>query len=95
MVLAIGCGASGAAVTPAMVDAAKKRSPDATEATLERGRAAFVKKCKECHTLPDPKSQTAEAWPKLVEKMGKMADLDEAARQDVLSYLLAVRDTAK
>lgn len=94
LLCAMGCGATSSSITPAMLDAAKRRSPGASEASLERGRAAFAKKCKECHTLPDPASKTADEWPGLVEKMGKMAELDAPARQDVLSYVLAVRDTS-
>lgn len=90
LLLPPGCG--GGAVTPALVQAAQKRWPDASEQSLGRGRDLFVGKCKTCHALPAPKDHTAEEWPKLVEKMGKLAELDAAGREAVLRYVIAARD---
>lgn len=84
------CG--GAGVTPAMVSAAKKRWPDASAESLERGRALFADKCKVCHALPAPKEHSADEWPKIMDKMGKLAELDPAGREAVLRYVIAARD---
>lgn len=84
------CG--GAGVTPAMVSAAQKRWPDASEESLERGRALFTSKCKDCHALPSPKDHSAEEWPKYLEKMSKLAGLDAAGKESVLRYVISARD---
>ncbi|MGH8719445.1 MAG: hypothetical protein ACREV0_10975 [Burkholderiales bacterium] len=36
----------------------------------QEGRA-FSQACSQCHTLPDPKSHTAQEWPEVVERMKK------------------------
>lgn len=91
------CGAAFVApeVSPELVQIGQKRGPDATSATLERGRATFVASCGKggfCHGLRSPKSRTEAQWPPIVERMAKKAGLGEAERQDVLRFILAVRD---
>jgi len=85
------CGAGTQTVTPAMVEAARAVTPDASAESLERGRVAFSKKCHDCHPQPDPKSKTPEQWSKILEKMGKLAGLDSRTKQDVLGYVIGAR----
>jgi len=85
----VGCGGG---VTPGMVAAAQKRWPDSSEASLEEGRSLFTKKCKACHSLPNPKDHTPEEWTKVLPKMGKLAELDAAGRERVLRYVIAARE---
>lgn len=86
----VGCG--GGAVTPAMLSAAQKRWPDATQQSLEAGRGLFTEKCHECHAQPNPKDHTAQEWPKLLDKMAKLAKLSDDGKESVLRYVLAARD---
>ena len=90
MVLLVAC--AGSSVIPAMVTVAQKRWPDASREGLERGQAIFASKCKDCHALPSPKAHTAEAWPAIVGKMGKLAGLDAASAESVLRYVTAARE---
>lgn len=85
------CGGA-TAVSPAMLDAAKKRWPDASVESLERGRATFSKRCRECHRLPQPASHTSQEWTKILGKMSKLAKLDPEQKDDVLRYLVAARE---
>ncbi|GMV15215.1 MAG: hypothetical protein HS104_07760 [Polyangiaceae bacterium] len=89
-VLLSGCG--GGAVTPAMLTAAQKRWPDASEQSLGHGRDLFAQKCKTCHALPAPKDHSAEEWQKLMVKMGKLAELDASGREAVLRFVIAARE---
>jgi hypothetical protein len=42
--------------------------------------------------LPSPQAHTAEAWPAIVGKMGKLAGLDAASAESVLRYVTAARE---
>ena len=92
MLVVVGCGSASANVTPAMVTAAQKRSPDATADSLEHGRSVFGKRCHACHALPKPKAKSSEEWPKVLDRMAKLAKLSDAEKKDVLDYVLAARD---
>lgn len=56
---------------------------------LQHGRSLFVSRCIECHTLPDPHRYPREAWPLLVDKMSKRADLKPAERDAIVAYVEA------
>jgi cytochrome c5 len=86
-----GCGASGV-VTGAMVQAAQKRSPAATRESLERGRTSFRKKCVQCHRLPSPAAKSADEWPRILNKMARLAHLSDDEKRDVTDYILAAHD---
>jgi cytochrome c5 len=93
VVFGCGGGASGPpAVTPAMVSRSKQSWPEASQDALDKGRSTFMSKCKQCHALPKPTAKTAEEWPAQVEKMGKLAKLNQEQKDQVLHYLLAARD---
>jgi hypothetical protein len=91
------CGAAFVAppVTPQLVDVARSKWTDATPASLQRGHDTFVAGCGKggfCHQLKSPQAFPAEKWPRIVERMGKKARLDAAQQQDVLRFVLAVRE---
>jgi mono/diheme cytochrome c family protein len=76
-------------VTPAVVRAGAAQHHN--ERTLREGRALFVSRCIECHTLPAVQKYTAAAWPHLVDKMAKRADLKPTERDAIVAYVLAAR----
>jgi mono/diheme cytochrome c family protein len=59
--------------------------------TLREGRALFVSRCIECHTLPVVSRYRAAVWPTLVDKMSGRANLKPAERESLVAYLLAAR----
>ena len=60
-------------------------------AMLREGRALFVHRCIECHTLPAFWHYSLEDWPDIVNSMSHRANLKPAEREAVLAYILAVR----
>jgi len=60
-------------------------------AMLREGRALFVHRCIECHTLPPFWHYRAEDWPKIVDSMSRRANLKPSERDAVIAYILAVR----
>jgi mono/diheme cytochrome c family protein len=94
LALASGCGfpKSGPApqpVTPATVEAARTRWPDASEAQLAAGRELFLAKCNSCHSYPDLHAVTDDKWPETVKRMGEKAKLDAAQTESVLRFVLS------
>ena len=65
------------------------------EQTLREGRALFVSRCIECHTLPVVSRYDPVAWPWLVDDMAGRASLKPAERDALVAYLLAVRVQTK
>jgi hypothetical protein len=59
--------------------------------TLRKGRALFVLRCIECHTLPAVAQHSAAQWPGLIDEMADRANLKPAERKAVLAYILAAR----
>lgn len=60
-------------------------------ATLREGRALFVSRCIECHTLPAVSRHSLQEWPKLVDKMSRRANLKPHERDAIVAYLWAAR----
>jgi len=60
-------------------------------ATLREGRALFVSRCIECHTLPAVAQHSTAQWPGLIDEMADRANLKPAERETVLAYILAAR----
>lgn len=54
-----------------MVTHAQAKWPDATHEALEQGLQLFTTKCNTCHALPDVRSESADEWPKIIEKWVK------------------------
>src|ERR1700731_453896 len=61
-------------------------------ATLSEGRALFVSRCIECHTLPTVGKHTAAEWPALIDGMAGRANLKPEQRGAGLAYILAARE---
>ena len=76
-------------VTPELAQTRKGQHGDI--AMLSEGRALFVHRCIECHTLPAVSSHSAQQWPRLIDEMAGRASLKPAEREAVLAYILAVR----
>jgi len=60
-------------------------------AILREGRALFVHRCIECHTLPAFWRYSVEDWPDIVNSMSHRANLKPAEREAIVAYILAVR----
>jgi hypothetical protein len=86
-------GTIPAVITPALVEQARVRWPDATEASLAEGRELFVTHCQKCHDLPDRHAVDEQRWPKILDKMAKKAKLDDRQHELVLRFILAERGT--
>jgi hypothetical protein len=78
-------------VTAADADAAKARFPDASEGSLNAGRALFASRCNGCHHYPDVSKIEDARWPEILSRMGKKASLDDAQTRAVLSFILVAR----
>ena len=76
-------------VTPELVRAGSGQYPNI--AMLREGRALFVHRCIECHTLPAFWRYSTEDWPKIVDSMSHRANLKPSERDAVVAYILAVR----
>ena len=77
------------AVTSQM--AAAKRGEHVKLATLHEGRALFVGRCIECHTLPAIWRYSADDWPEIVDRMAHRSSLKPAERDAIVAYIRAVR----
>jgi mono/diheme cytochrome c family protein len=87
-----GCGTTS--ITPPLVTPELTRGrigQRADIATLREGRALFVSRCIECHTLPPISSHSAVEWPRLVGEMAGRANLKPTERNALLAYILTVR----
>lgn len=86
LILSTACG--GGAITPQMVAQAQKHDPQATEASMQRGKVVLETKCNSCHKTPGPTDEPQAEWPEYVEKMGKLAKLTDDQQQDLLHYVM-------
>lgn len=94
---ALACGAAFIApdVTPQLVEIAQGQQAGITQDDLQRGHDTFVASCGRggfCHKLPTPKSRSAERWPGILDQMAVKANLHAGQKQDVLRFILAVRE---
>jgi hypothetical protein len=86
-------------VTPQMVTAISRNGTHVDPSTslrtsvaeLREGRALFVHRCIECHTLPALWRYTPNDWAQIVNSMSHRASLKPAERGAVIAYILAVR----
>lgn len=76
-------------VTPELAQTGKGQHGDI--AMLREGRALFVHRCIECHTLPAFWRYSVEDWPDIVNSMSHRANLKPAEREAIVAYILAVR----
>ncbi len=68
---------------------ARARADRASAEQLSGGRALFVSRCLECHTLPAVTKYTREEWPRLVAEMSARANLNGTEQRSVIAYLRA------
>jgi mono/diheme cytochrome c family protein len=87
--LLAGCESAGYAPPPVTAQMATTGPRPVNFATLQRGRAIFVSRCIECHTLPPVSSHSASAWPRLVDEMAERASLKPAEGNALVAYLQA------
>jgi hypothetical protein len=80
-------------VTSQMAVLGKNQSVDL--AMLQTGRALFVSRCIECHTLPVVSRYDAVAWPWLVNDMSARSGLKPTEREALVAYILAARAQTK
>jgi hypothetical protein len=86
------CGTTSFAPPPVTPELARTgKGKHGGIAMLREGRALFVHRCIECHTLPAVSSHSAQQWPRLIDEMAGRASLKPAEREAVLAYILAVR----
>jgi mono/diheme cytochrome c family protein len=80
-------------VSPSLVTTA--RADGASAQKLVSGRAIFVSRCLECHTLPPVARYSPDQWPHLVARMADRADLTPDEQGSLTMYLRAASISAK
>lgn len=76
----------------ATLEVARSRFPEATEASLERGRELFADRCDGCHAIPDLAPIPAEKWSAITVRMGDKAGMKAEDTELVRQFILAVRE---
>ena len=92
MVGLLACASNVPRPTAAFVKQAQVRWPEATLASLQAGRALYIKGCARCHTLYRPWAVPAAEWPETVLEMAKRAKLDPQQAERVVRYLIVTSD---
>jgi hypothetical protein len=86
-----GCGTTFAP-PPVTTELERAGSGQHTEIGMLRdGRALFVSRCIECHTLPPFWHYRSEDWPHIVDAMAERAKLKRAERDAIVAYILTLR----
>jgi hypothetical protein len=80
-------------VSPALI--ANSGDDHADRQTLSRGRAIFVSRCLECHTLPSVTKHSPDEWPHLVSRMSSRANLCASDQAAIVAYLRAASLTRR
>jgi cytochrome c5 len=91
--IAAACGGAIPHATPAQVERARTRWPDASAAALERGRELYVARCSGCHSLVEPSKHHAAFWTARVSEMAPRAKLTPEEVHLVTHYLVTVSET--
>jgi mono/diheme cytochrome c family protein len=86
----LGCAPGLPQPEPADARAAQTAFPGTTEADLERGRTAYVRRCAACHRLHRPGELPAARWPTMVDKMTARAKLSRTDAADITRYLVVM-----
>ena len=96
LALPFGCATLLPEPTAQDVPSATRLWPGVKLADLQMGKSLYVAHCAECHSLHAPGELTDEKWPKVMEKMGHKAKIDEKTQDTILAYLEAFdRDAPK
>jgi len=87
----VGCELPNYAPPPVTAGMAKASRRHVDLATLDEGRALFVHRCIECHTLPAFWHYRTEDWPPILDEMAHRSRLKRSEREAILAYILAAR----
>lgn len=63
-------------------------------AEVAQGRELFTQRCGGCHNHPDVTGHQPAEWGRIVERMGRKADLSKAEAASVLSFIVVACDRA-
>jgi hypothetical protein len=77
-------------LTPAQLQWASTKWPDAHAGELEHGRSLYVTRCGSCHSAPTPAELKAENDDDMVKEMSDRAKLTAEEQQAVLRFIEAV-----
>jgi mono/diheme cytochrome c family protein len=96
LLASIGCVTALPEPTVAQVAAARANDPELSLADLQRGRAAYIARCGNCHVLRSPAERSPEAWPLEVQRMQTQHQvrLSVEEQRDILRYLRAASQGA-
>ncbi len=88
-----GCSPKLISPIPTSDDASRGKAiwTDCTIEKLKETHTLYINKCGSCHGLKDPKSESEEAWRKIVPPMAKKAKISSAEQDLILNYLLVMR----
>jgi len=90
------CGTTSFAPLPVTAESARAGARQHVDlATLHEGRALFVSRCIECHTLPAVSQHSATEWPRLIDEMAGRASLKSTQRDAVLAYILVAHSQSR
>lgn len=85
LLLLASCGATAKNLyLPLEANAAKT---DVSVQDLVNGRDLYLNECNECHKLNQPKKYTSGEWTKILKKMQEKAEITDAQRELIFSYL--------
>jgi len=83
----VACTATLPLVTEADAERARADSPDATVASLDRGRSLYLGRCASCHEAYHPATRTIGEWDDALTVMADRARLKASDRGLVRDYL--------
>jgi len=90
-----GCSPGLPVATPAQIETARQRWPDARGEQLSQGRQLYVYRCSSCHNLYLPTSHDEDEWRAALDEMAGRAHLTPAESEAILRYLVSARDSAR
>ncbi len=79
--------------TPADVQVANQKWPDASLETLQAGRKALVARCSGCHTVPLPSEFSPAEWLPILADMHDEAKVTEADRLLIDQFVLTLSES--
>ena len=90
------CGTTSFTPPPVTAELARAGAHQHVDlAALREGRALFVSRCIECHTLPAVSQHSATEWPRLIDEMAGRANLKSTERDAVLAYILVAHSQSR
>jgi Quinohemoprotein amine dehydrogenase A, alpha subunit, haem binding len=97
MLASFACVAALPEPTGAQVLAARAGDPGLSLEDLQRGRAAYIARCGNCHVLRSPTEHAADAWPLEVQRMQTQHQVRLSAdeQRDIVRYLRAASQSGQ